>query len=44
VVVHAEGGGFDLVWIANDFLLRSVPVIVAAMSASTGTVELASGF
>lgn len=39
----AEAGGFDQLWVSNDVLLRSAPVLVAALATHTNTIGLGIG-
>jgi len=39
----AEAGGFYQLWVSNDMLLRSAPVLVAALATHTNTIGLGVG-
>jgi 5,10-methylenetetrahydromethanopterin reductase len=39
----AEAAGFDQVWVSNDLLLRSAPVLAAALAARTSRISLGIG-
>jgi 5,10-methylenetetrahydromethanopterin reductase len=39
----AENAGFDQVWVSNDLLLRSAPVLAAALAARTSRISLGIG-
>ncbi|MDQ6602735.1 MAG: LLM class flavin-dependent oxidoreductase, partial [Chloroflexota bacterium] len=36
----AEAAGFDQLWVSNDLFLRSVPVILSAVSQATTRIEI----
>ena len=38
----AEAAGFDQFWVSNDLLLRSGPVILAAVGQATHRIEIGS--
>lgn len=40
LAVAAESAGFDQLWVSNDLMLRSAPVIIGALAAHTRTVHL----
>lgn len=40
IAVAAENHGFDQLWISNDLLLRSAPVLVATVAARTSSLGL----
>jgi 5,10-methylenetetrahydromethanopterin reductase len=39
----AEAHGFDQLWISNDLLLRSAPVLLAAIAGATERIEIGAG-
>jgi 5,10-methylenetetrahydromethanopterin reductase len=39
----AEEAGFDQLWVSNDLLLRSAPVLAAALAARTSAISLGIG-
>jgi 5,10-methylenetetrahydromethanopterin reductase len=39
----AESAGFDQLWVSNDLLLRSAPVLAAALAARTSRISLGIG-
>ncbi|MQA06584.1 MAG: LLM class flavin-dependent oxidoreductase [Streptosporangiales bacterium] len=39
----AERTGFDQLWVSNDLLLRSAPVLIGALSARTSRIQLGIG-
>ena len=43
VAAAAEQAGFDQLWVSNDLLLRSAPVLVAALATSTARIGLGIG-
>lgn len=43
IAVAAQNCGFDQLWISNDLLLRSAPVLVATLAARTATLGLGIG-
>jgi 5,10-methylenetetrahydromethanopterin reductase len=43
LAVAAETAGFDQVWVSNDLLLRSAPVLAAVLAARTSRISLGIG-
>lgn len=43
LAVAAEQAGFDQLWVSNDLLLRSAPVLVGALAARTSRLQLGIG-
>ena len=43
LTVAAEAAGFDQVWVSNDLLLRSAPVLAATLAARTSRISLGIG-
>lgn len=43
LAVAAEAAGFDQVWVSNDLLLRSAPVLTATLAARTRSISLGIG-
>jgi 5,10-methylenetetrahydromethanopterin reductase len=43
LTVAAEAAGFDQLWVSNDLLLRSAPVLAATLAAQTSRISLGIG-
>jgi 5,10-methylenetetrahydromethanopterin reductase len=43
LAVAAEDAGFDQLWVSNDLLLRSAPVLAATLAARTSRISLGIG-
>jgi 5,10-methylenetetrahydromethanopterin reductase len=43
LAVAAEAAGFDQLWVSNDLLLRSAPVLAATLAARTSRISLGIG-
>lgn len=43
VASAAESAGFDQLWVSNDLLLRSAPVLVGALASRTSRIDLGIG-
>jgi 5,10-methylenetetrahydromethanopterin reductase len=39
----AETAGFDQLWVSNDLLLRSAPVLIGVLAARTSRISLGIG-